>query len=196
MGRSIEPRRLAAAALFACAVVSGGCVRAARRPVFPAPPTPAQVYETWLAKNCNVGDDKDLERYLRLYSSQVTPRLIQAFVEGPPQDARVGVQSRAESQLLEIQRSTDPLHVPPEEAARLKSLSPKDFAQAALDDYVRAYKSSALAGLGITRTPEAIARLNQELNIPDSEFYALAKVILAQANKPGGAAKSPPPSKR
>lgn len=196
MGRSLDPRQLASAALFACAMIAGGCVRPARHPVFPAPPTPVQVYETWLAKNCNVGDDKDLERYLRQYSAQVTPRLIQAFVAGPPQDALSGVQSRAESQLVEIQRSMDSLHLPADDAARLQNLSPKDYSQAAVADYVRAYKSSALAGLGVIQTPEALARLNQELNSPDSEFYAIAKVILAKVKKPARTAAGEPPAKR
>jgi len=196
MGRSIDTQRLVTAALFACAVVSGGCVRATRHPVFPGPPTPVQVYETWLAKNCNVGDDKALERYLSQYRAQVTPALIQAFIAGPPQDARLGVQSRSEAQLVQIQRSMDSLNLPADEASRLQSLNPKEYSQAAVDDYVRAYKSSALAGLGVANSPEGIARLQQESNSPNSEFYAIAKVILAQVKKSARTAGAEPPAKR
>jgi len=98
--------------------------------------------------------------------------------------------------LVQIQRSMDSLNLPADEASRLQSLNPKEYSQAAVDDYVRAYKSSALAGLGVANSPEGIARLQQESNSPNSEFYAIAKVILAQVKKSARTAGAEPPAKR
>jgi hypothetical protein len=171
------------AAVFVTAMATG-CAYRPHMPVFRTPPTPDTVVQTWLRKNCKAGDDNDLEQYMRQFGVQVTPALIAAFAMGPPEPERQAILSGAESQLYDLQRRLVAARLAPEDAARIRDLSPKVYAQQALDKFIQAYKSSALAGLGVVGTPDAITQLQKEASNAQSEFYVLARVILAHARKP------------
>jgi hypothetical protein len=175
---------LAIAVALAIAMASSGCARVPRRSYFPKtqpPPTPDVVLATWLTKNCKVGEDSDLESYMRKYGQQIIARLINAFTIGPDNPQTIGeITAYAKSQAYELQLKADFLGLDPNAASRIRSLNPDDFARQALDEFIRAYKSSALAGLAVIRSPQAIARIQSEAANPQSEFQGVAAAILAQ----------------
>jgi hypothetical protein len=184
MGRSMTPRRqIAAAAVLAAAVAMSGCAGHRHMPIFRTPPVADVVLQTWLAKSCKAGDDNELEGYMRKFGTQITANLIAAFTAGPPDSERQMVYRAAESQLAEVKQRMSAVRLRQEDADLVQQLDPGAYSKKAVEDRVRAYRSSALAGLGVVGTPEARARLAQEAADAQSEYQALASLILAQGTK-------------
>jgi hypothetical protein len=177
---AITPRVAVAAAIVAVVLADGGCVRRPRRPVFSPinPPGPDLVLKTWLSKTCKVGEDNDLERYMRNFGPQITPGLLAALANGPPEEQRIAVYNHSSKQLLQMQAKLDALGLPERDANWIRSLKPEDYSRKAVDDFVQAYKSSALAGLAVAGTPEAKAQLQKEAANSDSPFSGIARKML------------------
>lgn len=161
-------------------IVASGCRPHVRR-VFPQPPQTHQpVLELWLSKNCNVGDDKGLEREMRRFAVDLTPRFIAAFESGPPQQEKDAAADYARGQLQQTQkrlREGDSLGLSPRQAARVQALNPAESAARAVAEFVLSYRFAALAGLAVVRTPEALARLQREAADPQSPFQNMAAAL-------------------
>ncbi len=185
MGRPVTPRTWGISSIILAGVVLiDSCARTPRRPVFPQPPnSPDKVLEVWLAKNCKVGEENDLEQYMRRFGPQLTPKLIQAFEQGPPDAQKQAIASHAVSELAELRQRTASLRLRPEDAQRIMAIDYAAYSGKAVAEFTQAYKSSALAGLGTTRTPGAIAYLRAETLKPGSDFQGLAGAILAHIGK-------------
>lgn len=169
-------------------LTAGSCLRPPVRPVFPQPPaSPQPVLELWLQKSCKVGEDNGLEKAMRRFGPQLTPPLIAAFQAGPAEKDENIVANQAKTQLLEMQRrigAGDSLGLRKEDAGRIRRLDPDQHSRQALEEFQLSYRSSALAGLGAVRTPEAVAYLQKEAADPQSRFRDLARSILRQIKRP------------
>ena len=165
-------------------ILASGC-RPPVRPVFPQPPPTHQpVLELWLSKNCNVGDDKGLEREMRRFAVDLTPRLIAAFESGPLQREKDAAADYARWQLQQSQkrlREGESLGLSPQQAARIQALNPAESAAAAVAGFALSYRSAALTGLAVVRTPEALTRLQREAADPQSPFQKLAAALVKRA---------------
>ena len=185
MGGPVTPRTWGIfGTMLAGAVLVDSCARPPRRPVFPQPPSsPDQVLEVWLAKNCKVGEENDLERSMRRFGPQLTPKLIQAFEKGPPETQTQAIASHAAAELAELQQRVASLRLRPEDARSIMAMPYTAYSGKAVAEFTQAYKSSALAGLGATRTQDAIAYLRAETLKPGSDFQGLTGAILARIGK-------------
>jgi hypothetical protein len=127
-----------------------------------------------------VGEDNDLETFVRKYAPQLTQGFLQALANGPGQEERLAADSYARWQLGQMQARLNDLGLPEADAAHIQSLKPDDYAKKAVDDFVLAFRSSALAGLAVAHTPEARAQIEKEAANPDSAFYQVAIALLKQ----------------
>src|SRR5204863_4686249 len=108
--------------------------------VFPQPPQSAnQVLTVWMAKNCKVGEENDLEQAMRKFGTELTPLLTANFENGPNQERLRDISSYARNSRVAMQqriRAGDSLGLGPAEAQRISGLDQEDYAQQAAQQFV------------------------------------------------------------
>lgn len=133
-----------------------------------------RVFADWMNRSCTVSERGDVENKLRRYASQLQPRLEEAFLKGPPPEARsqwLGVAERERKEVLEAIDAGKAYGLSREEIARLRARSVKPAAQEGLDEFVEGYRSAALAGLGVLGTPRSRRFLEGILSDPKQREY-------------------------
>ena len=129
----------------------------------------------WLSRNCAIGERGALERELQRYGSRLEPRLEQAFVNGPPADLRtqwLRIEQREQKEVVAAIDAGRTHGLSADAIAKLRIRSLVAPSDAVLNDRVEAYRSAALAGLGVIGDARAREFLRKVQSDPDQRGYS------------------------
>lgn len=116
------------------------------------PPEALNLVQTWLVKNCDIGEEQMLEQDLRQLGIRLEPAFLEALKDGP--DAKLlsdfdEASGKRFDQRQELVKAGVGLGLGGEDLEAARKVTREDFITQEREDFILRYKSQALAGLGI-----------------------------------------------
>lgn len=134
------------------AVVVVSCGAAGSAVAQQLPPEALNLVQTWLVKNCDLGEVRMLEQDLRQWGIRLEPAFLEAVQDGP--DAKLlsefdEAAGKRFDQRQELLKTDVGLGLSRDDLEAARKVSREEFIAQEREDFILRYKSQALAGLGI-----------------------------------------------
>lgn len=108
--------------------------------------------KTWLLKNCDVGEEGQIENKLKKWGTQLEPAFLEAVDKGPDSTLLSELQqvlSQRFEQRQKLLKTGEGLGLSKEDLGAAQNVTLEQFITQEREDFILRYKSQALLGLGI-----------------------------------------------
>jgi hypothetical protein len=147
------------------------------------PPDAQSAGDTWLRKDCSVGEQDQLSPTLRKFQTQFEAFFLDAFNNGPPAQLVREVETTA-SKTFELRQGAlktgKGLGLSEADLQALRMVTREQYIAGEKEKYSISYKSRAVAGLGIVAGDRGKAALRALAADPLSPLQGIAQDALSQ----------------
>src|SRR5205807_7359306 len=117
-----------------------------------APDEAQKAADTWLVKNCDEGEQHELEAILAKYKTQLEPVFLQALDQGPDAKKIAAAQTDAARQFQKRQealKTAKGLGLSDADLKAARAVTSEQYLAQQKDDFILRYRSQAVAALGV-----------------------------------------------
>jgi hypothetical protein len=146
-------------------------------------PEAIKAAQTWLLKDCDVGEQDQLSVILRKYKDQLEPVFINAIKAGPDAQLLAKVEHAASARFdlrQEALKTGRGLGVSADALAAARAMTRQEYIASEKEDFVTGYKSGAIAALGVVGGDNARAVLSALAADVNSPLQESAEEALSQ----------------
>ena len=153
------------------------------------PPDAQAAGDTWLRKDCSVGEQDRISQVLRKYPPQLETFFMDALANGPPAQLLNQIETTA-SKTFDLRQAAlktgKGLGLSQADLQALRSVTRAQYIASEKENYSISYKSRAVAGLGIVAGDKGKAALQALVADPNSPLQGVAQEALSQLNPSPG----------
>ena len=141
----------------------------------------SDLVETWLLKNCDAGEEQELQNEIVQKGVSLEPEFLEAYNNGPDPklieqvEAAAGRNYDKRAKMLE---AGETFGLSAEDLQVVKSESREDYINGEKEAFVLRYKSQALSGLGLVGDEGGYQILKEVSGDPDSPLQITAQEAL------------------
>lgn len=157
------------------------------------PPAALLTGNTWLQKNCSVGEQDQLSEILRKFKPQFEEFFLNALNNGPPASLIAPVEAAAAKTFDARQaalKSGKGLGLSEAELQALRKVTKEEYVARERENFALDYRSRAVAGLGVVSGDRGRAVLKALAADPSSPLQGMAQEILQPVRAAPGRANA------